>query len=216
LLGAAVEALGADYPNPERIGCPDGTMLDAVAARRVSFPDLNEVIDHIAMCTPCFVAYRESRQKYRAQRNRNGVIAGLVVLVALVVVWYVTPAFRRSHVQQSVAKVSPFSVVLDFSARTTERSDQVQPSPQPAPRIPRAVLSVEARLPLGTEDGQYSVEFRDSTDRALIETTGIARWNGATETLTTSLDLRQIRPGEYTIALRKGPSSWHKYPVAVD
>jgi hypothetical protein len=77
-------------------------------------------------------------------------------------------------------------------------------------------LNLQVRLPLGTEDGLYSLQFRDSSGAVEAETTGKAGWDGSAETLPARIDLRTIDPGPYKLAVRKGASSWRQYSLFID
>lgn len=219
LLRSATDSLPLDFPNPERIGCPDAGTLDAVAGRHLSIPNLDDVIDHIATCSPCFAIYTLYRKRYCSRKNRNRSITGAAVLVALMGTWLLVHPFLSRHRGDTtqIARVAPRTAVLDFRNRTSERSDQAQsPGPIEVPHLHRSVLNLQIRLPLGTEDGQYSVQFRNSSGGLATQTTGTARWDGAAETLFARIDLRRTDPGAYTVAIRKDGSSWRQYSVFVE
>jgi len=61
------EAVRANCPNPERIGCPGPDAVEAVVGRRLEFPRFDDAVDHIATCAPCFAEY-----------NRNGSALGFL------------------------------------------------------------------------------------------------------------------------------------------
>lgn len=82
--------------------------------------------------------------------------------------------------------------------------------------LSRAVLDIAIKLPLGTEDGVYEVQFRTRADEPVISTVGTAAWDGHAEMLTTTVDLRAVAPGEYWITIRNGNAPWRKYPVILD
>lgn len=160
---------------------------------------------------------------YRKERcyryNRKRTIAGIAVLSAFIGAWYlshaVLPPLQRPPGQ--ISEAIPPTVLLDFHERTSERSDQVRvPGSIETPHLPRSLLNLQMRLPLGTEDGQYSLQFRNSAGGIANQTTGTAKWEGETETLSARIDLRTIEPGQYTLAVRKGASSPRRYSVFVD
>src|SRR3989442_1478722 len=82
--------------------------------------------------------------------------------------------------------------------------------------LKRALLNLTIKLPLGMEDGTYSVQFRTTLDQSVANATGMATWNGSAETLTTTIDLRNLKPGPYKLAIRYEGSSWHQYPVVLE
>jgi len=220
LLKAASEALPSDFPNPERLSCPAASTLEAIAGRRLSLPDIDDVVDHIATCSPCFTAYNIYRKGYRARHNRRRYAAAAAVLSLVVAAWYfgneVLSPTRRPP--QQVSEVAPLTAVLDFHDRSAERSDQVQASGSSTetPHLRRSLLTLQIRLPLGTEDGQYSLEFHNKAGETVAQSTGTVKWDGIFETLSSRIDLRTVEPGQYTLAVRKGASSWHQYSVFVD
>ena len=72
LVRMAGEAAMRDCPNPERIGCPNSAAVDAVVGRHLSYPDFDNVVDHIATCAPCFEEYNRQRWRYRLRQYRRG------------------------------------------------------------------------------------------------------------------------------------------------
>ena len=60
------------------------------------------------------------------------------------------------------------------------------------------------------------LQFRNNAGGIAAQSTGTAKWDGTTETLSARIDLRTIEPGQYTLAVRKGASSWRQYSVFVD
>ena len=219
LLKAATEALPAVFPNPERLSCPDAITLEAIAGRHLSIPDIDNLLDHIATCSPCFTAYTVYRAEYCSRRNRRRYVAVVAVLTVVIAAGYIgrrvlSPTHR---LPEQISEVAPLTAVLDFHNRTSERSVQAPVSkPEVTPHLRRALFNVHILLPLGTEDGQYSVQLRNNAGGIATESTGIAKWDGTTETLSARIDLRRVEPGPYTLALRNGTSSWREYSVFVD
>lgn len=219
LLHFAKDALPSDFPNPERLGCPEATTLDAIAKRRLSIPYIDDVVDHIATCSPCFGIYSEYRKRYCSRNSRKRSIAGLAILAVLIAIWFfgtgllAPPKYRSAQ----LSEVAPETAVVDFRDRTSERSDQARArQSMDAPHLRRSVLNIQILLPLGTEEGQYSLQFRNSAGIIATQSTGTAKWDGITETLSARVDLRSIEPGQYILAVRKGASSWRQFSVFVD
>jgi hypothetical protein len=219
LLRAAKKALPEEFPNPERLGCPDPSTLQAIAVHELSTPDIDDWVDHIATCSQCFAAYNAYRNAYTSRRNRRRVGALVAAFAVLLASWLLgrKVLFPTEHHPEQIAESTPRTAILDFRNRTSDRS--VQDSPKVPPEIPhlsQSLLNVQIRLPLGTEDGQYSLEFRNSGGGIAVRTTGTAVWDGTNETLSARIDLRAIEPGRYTLAIRKGAESWRQYSIIVD
>src|SRR3982750_3253853 len=87
------EALLRNYPNPERRGCSDQQVLNAVPAR--TLPHEAPAWEHITHCSPCyqeFLAYRASFLEHRRNKRRMFAAAGAIAAVALIaIVWLSTP-----------------------------------------------------------------------------------------------------------------------------
>jgi hypothetical protein len=219
LLRVATEALQSDFPNPERLSCPEANTLQAIAGRRLSLPDVDDVVDHIATCSPCFTAYSVYRKAHRSRSYRRRYAAVVVVLTVVIASWYLGRK-ALSPTQQSpqqISKATPLTAVLDFRNSTAERSDQTAlPRPQEPPHLRRSLLNLQIQLPLGTEDGTYTVQFRNDAGGIAVQSAGTAKWDGTAETLSARIDLRAVEPGHYTVAVRKGSASWRQYSVFVD
>ncbi len=218
LVRVATETLASNFPNPERFSCPEVRTVEAVASGRLSVPDLDDVIDHIATCAPCFEAYGAYRKAYRARRNRKRWATLVAVLAVAVAGWQFgrKALSPKPRVPVQISQITPQTEILDYRNVTSERSAQAPQSiAQQAPHVRRALLNLQIRLPLGAEDGPYSIQFRNSAGKVEAQTTGTATWNGTTETLAVRIDLRAIKPGRYTLAIRKR-LSWRQYSVVVD
>src|SRR6516164_7691384 len=86
LVKAATEAVKNTCANPDRIDCPDSDAIQAIAARRFSFPGFDDTVDHIAMCAPCLDEYNRRRRQDRARRRRRWAV-GFAALVLLGLLW---------------------------------------------------------------------------------------------------------------------------------
>jgi len=218
LLRVAIQAAQSDFPNQVRLRCPGSAVLKAIAHRRVSFPTA-AAIDHIATCSPCFGEYTRHRREHRVRVIGRLALTCAAGLCALAVLWQYGRS-QSSPQKQPIAHESPnptITAILDFRNFTTERSGGMQaPKSAEVSHLKRDLLNIAIKLPLGMEDGVYAVQFRTRLDQPVISTVGTAAWDGSAETLTTTIDLRTLAPGEYWITIRSGNASWRKYPVVLD
>ena len=121
LVKMASAVLRADCPNPERIGCPSSSAVEAVVARRLASPDFDNVVDHIATCAPCFEEYNRQRQRYRL-RNAGAVVLGCAALLVLAFFWKYGPA-KQPHPRELVAKdasAPALAATLDYRNWTAD------------------------------------------------------------------------------------------------
>lgn len=61
LIEALERVVREDYPNPERIGCPDQEALKAAAGSPTRASQ--SVLDHLAKCAPCLEEYDRLRHR---------------------------------------------------------------------------------------------------------------------------------------------------------
>ena len=217
LIKIAGAALRENSANPERIGCPDPSAVEAAVRRRLNFPGLVDVVDHIATCAPCFEQYNRQRQRLRI-RNAGTAMLGCVVLLVLGFLWLHGPAKGPNYKEPIAKQVSAPVLIatLDYRSWTADRSDQPRPRPTEPPHLTRARLDLTIMLPIGTEDGGFTVQFRTSTNESVAEATGTATWDGTAEALKIRTDLRDVPAGRYTVAIQSRNSSMRLYPLVLE
>lgn len=219
LIKIATEAITNDFPNPERLLCPESTALRAIARRQLSIPDAEDAIDHIATCAPCFDEYNRHRRRYLLVRRARLALVFLAGIVAISVAWHIGRVNRVPENQpiahQALEPV--LAATLDFRDRTVQRSAEAQRRPEPeTPHLRRALLKLTLLLPIGTEEGAYTVQFWTRNNQPIANETGTMAWDGSAETLITTIDLRKLEPGQYMLAIRATNASWYTYPVILD
>ena len=217
LLDLATDYVRAGFPNPERLGCPGSEALTSIAARHLEFPEAEDIVDHIATCTPCFLEYNAIRRRSRRRLVGGAALCCFVGLLLTGLILRLATPTRPQN--ETVAHQPPTAIkaVLDFRNRTVVRSDGKQSPNEPvAPHLKRALLSLSISLPIGVEDGLYSVQFRNQFGQAVVNAEGTAAWNGSAETLATAVDLSNLPSGEYILAIRHGNAAWREYAVILD
>lgn len=85
LREALRQAYEADFPNPERQGCPDNLPLRTLARRRV-FPNAQEVVSHISHCSPCSKELTELTRQYKSRQWAYR-LAAVVLIVVGIAAW---------------------------------------------------------------------------------------------------------------------------------
>ncbi len=219
LLKVAGEAIKSDFSNPQRLNCPQSATLQQIARRRLTSPDTEDLIDHIAMCAPCFAEYNRQRRLHLLRRRGGLGLACLCLLVTAGLAWHVgerpPTVAKKAPVSQTPA-VAPVVAVLDLQSATTQRSAEPGREMSPPPHLIRGLLNLTIKLPIGTEDGAYDVQFRTLQGEPVVISTGQASWDGDVERLVTRVDLRGLPKGEHVLALRTGNFSWRTYRVFLD
>ena len=57
LLG---RGLSREFPNPQRVGCPDSAVLRGIAAHKVPLSEADRWLNHFSSCSPCFQEFTDS------------------------------------------------------------------------------------------------------------------------------------------------------------
>jgi hypothetical protein len=146
------------------------------------------------------------------------VVLGCAALLVLAFFSKYGPA-KLPHPQEPIANDASAPVLaatLDYRNWTAERSEQSRSRPAEAPHLTRARLDLTIKLPIGTEDAVYTVQFRSNNGETVAEAVGSATWDGTAEALKISPDLRNVPAGKYTLAIRSVNSSLRLYPVVLE
>jgi len=91
LLRIASQIVRSGFDNPQRIGCPASQTLKLLARRSPSVAESPDLIDHIAICSPCFIEYSRCRN---AHKRRVAIWVSLASSALLVVLCFL---FVRAH-----------------------------------------------------------------------------------------------------------------------
>jgi len=144
--------------------------------------------------------------------------AAVVVLGILGTTFFVSRSDRGSQVAQAPATSSPTvvstSAQLDLRKFTVARSERSEPSPEPT-TIPRGRLNLTMLLPVGFEAGDYDVQILDSNLTSKASTTGSAEMRDYITTLRATLDVTNLAPGAYQLAVRRHGEDWRLFPINV-
>jgi hypothetical protein len=57
------QAILRNYPNPERKGCPDASILEGIARQRLPHEDPHW--QHVSHCSPCYGEFLNLRKGFR-------------------------------------------------------------------------------------------------------------------------------------------------------
>ena len=68
LQKAVQDAILNDYPNPDRVGCPEAAVTREVAFREELTKD--PVWEHITHCSPCYAEFLKFKDECRRQKER--------------------------------------------------------------------------------------------------------------------------------------------------
>ena len=195
-----------EFPNPNRIGCPSGEALEAMARHRR--PTTEADLHHITHCSPCFATFLAIRQKARKQFwVRSAVLLGSAFL--LLIGAYLAIRFRTGH--------PPTSVIAQWDLEHSSPLRGAEDQRQTMLETPRKRGAVFIRLPLGSDDGQYEIEIRrkSSDTPPLKKFHGVAAIQNGHTDLPVLMDFSDLPTGQYKMAFRHADASWHVLPLVI-
>jgi len=200
-----------EFPNPERIGCPEPSVLDDMSRRKIEVTQAQ--LHHITHCSPCFQTFlsiREEIRRRRAARFRIAAAAGAAVIaVGLFVYW---AAVRFTAPRERVSPTT--SATLDLRLLSENRgAGSSRPSEaKPALILPRKHLHLTLYLPAGAGEGQYTLQLLDGKLRTLLNQRLSASLQNHVVTASAEMDLRSFSPGVHTLVIEKNGER-HTYSV---
>ena len=71
ILDLLARGLSREFPNPQRGGCPDSTILKGIAFRKLRLADVEQWKDHLGTCSPCYRDFTAFRKEAASQRRRH-------------------------------------------------------------------------------------------------------------------------------------------------
>lgn len=216
-LRAARQYVSSAYPNPDRIGCPGRDSIEILARR--GRPASAEEIEHITMCSPCFIEYSAVRMAWKRRRllRMAASIAAVLLVVAISLVFI---SRRKSTISKAPAPTTTAEATSDvdmrgFSPNRGEPKDSQQ-SERYAAILRRTRSRLNVILPVGAEVGNYEVRLLDDDLHSIIASgKASAAFVDHTVRLTITFDLTEVAPGRYVIASRRAGGGWMTSPVLI-
>jgi len=201
-----------EFPNPDRVGCPDPAVLDAISRRKTEMTQ--EQLHHVTHCSPCFQTFlsiREEVGKRRAIRFRIAVAACAAAIVLGAIVY--TLANRSTSSGQIAVLATPATLDLrplsEYRGTDAGRAAEAKP----ALILPRKNLRLTLYFPVGAEEGEYTLQLLDGQLHTLLKQHLTATLQNHVVTASAELDLHNLSPGKHTLAIQKVGEEWRTYPV---
>ena len=215
------QAILRDYPNPERRGCPGFNVL-----RRLASFDLPQTSDpaweHVIHCSPCYAEFLGFRAETKVVRRRGRqrmrlIFAAAAVVIVLCGMWLAGRQFLGPRGQvppQIAANVPPTPAYLDLEPIEISRGGSDGEGKHSNLVLPVGDLDLRIRLPIGSEDGRYQVQILSQPGgRPLAFGQGAAALEEHSVLLTTRLNLKGLKPGNYYMAFRRVNLDWAMLPL---
>jgi hypothetical protein len=202
-----------DFPNPERVGCPDAETLAAMSRRIIQMTQ--DQLHHVTHCSPCFQTFLAIRHEMRQRRvvRIRIAAAACAAAIALGAIIYWTGVARSTPTVQIASVTTP--ATLDLRPLTENRGvEQGRTNPPKPPLIlPRKHLRLTLYFPVGADEGQYALQLLDGQLRTLLKQDVTATLQDHIVTAIAELDLSSLSPGLHTLAIRKAGDEWRTYSV---
>jgi hypothetical protein len=109
----------------------------------------------------------------------------------------------------------PQTAVLDLHGMSAVRGESLPQTNLPTLEVPRSAKHLVLDLPIGSAEGSYDLALLSESGAQLLSATGAAQLQDRVVILRVDLDLRDVRPGTYVLALRQPGAKWVRYPVRV-
>ena len=208
VLDLLTQGLSREFPNPQRVGCPDSAVLRGIAFRKLRLAEVEPWLEHLNSCSPCFQEFTELRKQAASQRRRTQFwLAAAAVLIFAVAGWL---WMRTQHSVQPTE-----TAVLDLRDLSVARGQNPTQTDQRPLEIHRAAKHLILDLPIGSKEGTYDIAILSESGAHILEATGTAQLQDHIVSLRADVDVGGVPPGLYFIALRQPGLEWTRYPLRV-
>jgi hypothetical protein len=208
ILDVLERGLSREFPNPGRIGCPGSEVLRGLASHNLRLADAHKWLDHLSACSPCYQEFTELRKEAASRRRRLQVwLAAAAVVIFAVAGWL----WVRTHQPVQGSETA----VLDLRGLSVSRGENPGSAPQPPLELHQSAKQLILDLPVGSEEGTYDVALLSETGTRILSATGKAQLQDRVVVLHADVDLGDIRPGLYLLAIRKPGLEWTRFLVHV-
>ena len=206
ILDLLDRGLSTEFPNPGRVGCPEQSVLRGMGQHKIPLSQADQWLNHLSSCSPCFQDFQRFRAEATARNRRVFPVALAAAAVLLIIMGGLF--WLRSRPVVPIA-----TVTLDLRDHSVARGE----NPSEAGRVPLE-LSRQAKhlildLPIGSNEGSYQLALLKSTGEQISSTTGMAQLEKHTVILKTEIDLADVSPGLYLLAVRPPGSEWNRYSI---
>ena len=207
LLDVLAQGLSHEFPNPQRVGCPDSPVLRSIAFRKLRLADAEPWLKHLSSCSPCFQEFSDFRKEAASQRRRTiAWTAAAAVLIFAVAGWLWV------RTQHSVLAATEVLDLREASAAPGQNPMETEQQPLELHRWARHLILY---LPTESQEGAHDIAVLSETGAQVLGSSGTARLENRVVCLRVDVDVSIVQPGRYFLAVRQTTLTWIRYPVRV-
>jgi hypothetical protein len=231
--------LAEEFPNSNRIGCPDSEFLQRVARHQVPISEIDPWIDHLGSCSECFGEFNRLKVASSARRRQRVILYAATACIVLASAGLLWRQLSRGEGSTPIAGVvatkpavgtgdrsggqdvastgadrTPFEVMFNLTQSATRGEKSTNDSQMI--RVPARLLACRMTLPLGSSDGPYYVRVQRAAQSEVLKTAqGNATINHGDVRLDIELDMSNMPAGGYLLSYRHARESWHRVPIVI-
>jgi hypothetical protein len=206
ILDLLSRGLSQDFPNPQRVGCPDSAVLKNIALHKVPLAEADRWLNHFSSCSPCFQDFTQFRKQALDRRRRTQMWLAAAAMFLVVVGWWLWVENRPSG-------QTPAVVIVDLRGRATVRGENPPENSQPPLNVRRNARRLKLELPIGSNEGVYDVALLNLSGTELFRTSATAKLEDHIVVLTADVDLAGISPGSYFLGVRQPGLEWTRFSI---
>jgi hypothetical protein len=207
LVDVLAQGLSREFPNPQRAGCPDSTVLRSVAFRKLRLVHAERWLNHLSSCSPCFQEFSDFRKEAASQRRRTMAwTAAAAVLIFAVAGWLWV---RTSY------SVSAATEVLDLRQVSAVNTQNPTEEGRQTLVLYRSARHLILDLPEGSNQGIDEIAIFTEAGAEILDTSSAARLEHHVVRVEIDVDVNRFQPGQYFLGVRQPGLKWAEYRVRV-
>ena len=206
ILDLLSRGLSQDFPNPQRVGCPDSAILKGMALHKVPLAEADPWLDHFSSCSPCFQEFTQFRKQALDRRRRTQMWFAAAAMIVLALAGWLWVRSRPTTQTTAV-------VVLDLRGRATLRGEGTPETGQAPLEVPRNARTLNLDLPIGSNEGTYDLALLNPVGDELFRTSATAKLENHIVVLRADVDLSGVSPGSYFLGVRQPGLEWTRFSI---
>jgi hypothetical protein len=199
------KGLSREFPNPQRLGCPDSAILGSIARHEMPLAEADQWLDHLSSCSPCFQDFTKFRNQRLDRRRTQMWLAAAAMLLLALAGWMLV---RNRPLRQATTVV-----VLDLRGRANLRGENPSETSQLPLVVPRNARALNLELPIGSNEGTYDVVLLNPAGTEVFRTSATADLQNHVVILRADVDLAGVSPGSYFLGIRQPGLEWTRFSI---